>query len=66
MNRMRGQINEEFSVEQFILRKVKCTTNAIYALRMIIERSNEKQKNCFMCFLGIDKVFDRVKHDEII
>ena len=66
MNRMRGKINEGVSVEQFIFRKGKCTITAIFALRMIIERSNETQNNCYMCFVGIDKVYDRMKHDEMI
>ena len=41
MNRLRGKINKRVLEEQYGFRKGKSTTNAIIALRMIIERSVE-------------------------
>jgi len=53
MNRLRGKINERVSEEQYGFRKGKGTTNAIFALIMIIERTVEVQKNVFLCVLWI-------------
>ena len=44
----------------------KVTRSAIFALRMIIERSIEMQKSVFMCFVDFDKAFDTVKHEDMI
>ena len=51
MNRQRERINERVLEEQYGFRKGKGTTNAISALRMMIERSVEMQKTVFLCFL---------------
>ena len=66
MNRLRGKINERVLEEPYGFRKGKGTTNAIFALRMITERSAEMQKTVFLCFMDFEKAFDSVKHEELI
>ena len=63
MNRLRGKINERILEEQYEFRKGKGTTNAIFALRMIVERSVELQKTVFLCFVDSETAFDTVKHE---
>ena len=63
MNRLRGKINERILEEKYGFMKVKGTTNAIFALRMIIEQSVEMQKTVFLCFVDSEKAFDTVKHE---
>ena len=66
MNRLRRKINERVLEEHYGFRKGKGATNAIFALRMIIERSVEMQKTVFLCFIGIEKAFDTVKHEKLV
>ena len=66
MNRVRGKINERALEEQYGFRKGKGTTNAIFALRLIIERSVEMQKTVLLCFVDYEKAFDTVKHEELV
>ena len=66
MNRLRGKINERILEEQYGFMKVKGATNAIFTLRMIIERSVEMQKTVFLCFVDSEKAFDTVKHEELV
>lgn len=37
----------------------------MFALRALIERNVEVQKDLFMCFIDYTKAFDKVKHDGI-
>ena len=53
MTRLKGKINERVSEEQFGFRKGKGTTNAIFTLKIILERSIEMQKECFYVFCGV-------------
>ena len=36
--------------------------NAIFVLRILVERSIQKQKYVFTCFIDYSKTFDTVKH----
>ena len=38
------------------------TRNAIFVLRRLVERSIQKQKDVFTCFIDYSKAFDTVKH----
>ena len=40
----------------------KGTTNAIFIMRNLIERSIEVQKDIFLCFIDYSKAFDKVRH----
>ena len=44
----------------------KGTTNALHALRTMIEPALEVQKEVHLCFIKHTYAFDRVRHDEII
>ena len=38
------------------------TKNAIFVLRRLVERSIQKHKGVFTCFIDYSKAFDTVKH----
>ena len=42
------------------------TRNAIFVLRRLAERSIEKQKDVYVCFIDYSKAFDTVKHEPLI
>ena len=65
-NRIRQKIDSCVSKEQYGFRKGKGTANAIFALRMIIERTIEMQKDMYMCFVDFEKAFDMVRHEDLI
>ena len=44
----------------------KGTGNAIFVLRMFVERSFEKQKYVLVCFIDYSKAFDAVKHKWLV
>ena len=64
--RLKGKIAEHVDEEQYGFRKGKGTRNAIFVLRMIMERLIEKQKDIYMCFVDFEKAFDTVKHNCLI
>ena len=66
LNRIRQKVNEEIDREQCGFRKGKGTVNAIYMLRMVIERSIEMQKDLYLAFIDFEKAFDTVRHEEMI
>ena len=59
LQRMRGRTKGEISEEQFGFMPDKGTRNAIFTLRMIIERFVEMQKDVCMCFIDYQKAFDK-------
>ena len=65
-NRINSKINENVNEEQYGFRKGKGTINAIFGLRMMIERCIEMQKNVYLCFIDFEKAFDTVKHENMI
>ncbi|GFN78636.1 endonuclease-reverse transcriptase [Plakobranchus ocellatus] len=64
--RVRNKIRPEIGDTQCGFVEGKGTTNAVYMLRMIIERALEMQKDIYLCFIDYTKAFDRVKHWEMI
>ncbi|GFO14782.1 condensin complex subunit 3, partial [Plakobranchus ocellatus] len=66
MLRIRNKIKLEIAEEQCGFVEDKGTSNAIYILRTLIERTLEVQKDVYLCFIDYTKAFDRVRHDEII
>ena len=66
MSRLKGKMNERVLEEQHGFRKGTGTNSAIFALRMIIERSVEMQKTVYLCFVDSEKAFDTVKHEELV
>ncbi|GFO10081.1 endonuclease-reverse transcriptase [Plakobranchus ocellatus] len=66
MMRVRNKIRPKIGDTQCGFVEGKGTTNAVYMLRMIIERALEMQKDIYLCFIDYTKAFDRVKHWEMI
>ena len=66
INRIRGRTLEEVSPEQYGFMPYKGTRNAIFVLKRLVERSVEKQKDIYTCFIDYRKAFDTVKHDSLV
>ena len=64
--RLKSKVEETTDDAQFGFRRRKSTRNAIFVLRMIMERAIEKQKDLYMCFVDFEKAFDRVRHELLI
>ena len=61
-NIIRGRTLHEIALEQYGFMPDKGTGNAIFVLRMLVERSIEKQKYVYVCFNGNSKAFDTIKY----
>ena len=66
MNRIRGRTVSETSEVQYGFMPDRGTRNAIFVLRILVERFIEKQKYVYVCFIDYSKAFDRVKHEPLI
>ena len=44
----------------------KGSGNAIFVLRRLVERSVEKQRDVYTCFIDYSKAFDTVKHESLV
>ena len=64
--RIRGRTLQEVSPEQYGFMPDKGTRNAIFVLKRLVERSVEKQKDVYTCFIDYSKAFDTVKHDSLV
>ena len=63
INRIRGRTLQEVSPEQNGFMPDKGT---IFVLKRLVERSVEKQKDVYTCFIDYSKAFDTVKHDSLV
>ena len=52
----------EISQVQYGFMPDRGTRNAIFVLHRLVERSIQKQKDVFTCFIDYSKAFDTVKH----
>ena len=52
----------EIAPEKYGFMPDKGTGNAIFVLRLLVERSIEQQKDVYVCFIDYRKAFDTVKH----
>ena len=66
INRIRGRTLQEVSPEQYGFMSDKGTRNAIFVLKRLVERSVQKQKDVYTCFIDYSKAFDMVKHDSLV
>ena len=64
--RLKRKVAEFVDEEQYGFRKGKGTRNAIFVVRMIMERLIEKQQDIYMCFVDFEKAFDTVRHEELV
>ena len=60
--RLKRKVVDYVDEEQYGFRKGKGTRNATFVLRTIMERSIEKQKDLYLCFVDFEKAFDTVRH----
>ena len=63
INKIRGRTWHEIAPEQYGFMPGKGTGNSIFDLRMLVERSIEKQKYVYVCF---SKAFGTVKHKLLV
>ncbi|GFS23991.1 endonuclease-reverse transcriptase [Elysia marginata] len=66
MLKVRNKIKPQIAEEQSGFIEGKGTANAIYNLRVLIERALEVKKDVYLCFIDYTKAFDRLRHDEMI
>jgi len=64
--RIRRCTRDEIGKEQFGFRENSGTTNAIFTLKMLCERSIEMQQDLYLCFIDYTKAFDKVQHEKLI
>ena len=57
---------EQVSWEQYGFLEGTGTTNAIFVMRIILERIIETQRNVFLCFIDYEKAFDKIRHEDLM
>ena len=65
MLRIRNKIKTEIAEEQYGFMTDKSTRNAIFILRMLIERTIEVRHDIYLCSLDYKKAFHKVKHENL-
>ena len=53
------------AVQQFGFMPGRSTTDAIFCLRMLLEKWTEGQKAVHCAFIGLEKAYDRVSREEL-
>ena len=66
LNRNKRKLKQEIAEEQYGFSEGKGTRNAIFIMKMLLERAIEVQKEVYMCFIDYEKAFDKVKHSKLI
>ena len=66
INKIRGRTLDEIAPVQYGFMPDKGTGNAIFVLRRLVERSVEKQRNVYTCFIDYSKAFDNVNHESLV
>ena len=66
INRIRRRTLDEIAPVQYGFMPDKGTGNAIFVLRRLVERSVEKQRDVYTCFIDYSKAFDTVKHESLV
>ena len=61
------RLREETTIgdEQFGFMPGRGTTDAIFAVRQLMEKHREKQKELHMVFIDLEKAYDRVSRQEV-
>ena len=66
LNRNKGTIRVKLSDERFGYKPRKGTRNAILCLKLILDKSIEKQNDLYICSIDYVTPFDWVKHDKLM
>ena len=66
INRIRRRTLDEIAPVQYGFMPDKGTGNVIFVLRRLVERSVEKQRDVYTCFIDYSKAFDTVKHESLV
>lgn len=66
LKRIRNKIRPEIAAEQCGFVADSSTSNAIYILRTLIERTIEVQVDLYICFIDYSKAFDKVRHIKLL
>src|SRR5215469_13529473 len=62
INKIRPQISEE----QYEFINGKGIRNAIFVLRILAEKSLKVNQDLYLCFVDYEKIFDKVKHEDLM
>ena len=55
----------KFSHQQYGFKPGKCTTDALFALRVLMEKYREGQKELHCVFVDLEKAYDKVPREEV-
>ena len=66
MNRLRARSLVGISQVQYDFMSDRGTRNEIFVLCRLLERSIQKQKNVFTCFIDYSNAFDTMKHASLV
>ena len=64
--RIYRKCEEQLDEMQFGFREGLGTREALFALKVLLQKSREYNKDVFVCFIDFQKAFDRVQHDKLI
>ena len=54
-----------FSNQQYGFMPGKCTTDALFALRVLMEKYREYQKELHCVYVDLEKAYDKVPREEV-
>ena len=66
LTRARSKVRPEISEEQYGFMEDRGTRNAMFMMRSIAERAIEMQRDLYVCFIDYTKVFDKVRHKNLM
>ena len=66
INRIRGRTLDEIAPVPYGFMPDKGTGNVIFVLRRLVERSDEKQRDVYTCYIDYSKAFHTVKHESLV
>lgn len=64
-NRLRQKIENTLEPSQSAFRKGHCTQDHIFTIKQMIEKTLKHNREAFICFIDMEKAFDRVPRDKI-
>lgn len=64
--RIYKKIEEHIADSQFGFRKGLGTREALFSIQVLIQRCRDVNTDVFMCFVDLEKAFDKVQHDKMV